>query len=160
MIACVGAGAWGRNLVRTFGDLGVLSWVCDLSPDIRAGVEAAFPAVRTTASFDDVLNDAAVTAVVLGTPAEIHAALTRRALLAGRDVFVEKPLALSLREAEELVDIAERANRVLMVGHLLWYHPAVVKLKALIDAGELGRIQYIYSNRLNLGRIRREENIL
>ena len=160
MIACVGAGAWGRNLVRTFGDLGVLSWVCDLSPAIRADVEAAFPAARTTASFDDVLNDAGVTAVVLGTPAETHAALTRRALLAGRDVFVEKPLALSLREAEELVDIAERANRVLMVGHLLWYHPAVVKLKTLIDAGELGRIQYIYSNRLNLGRIRREENIL
>ena len=129
MIACVGAGAWGRNLVRTFEDLGVLSWVCDLSPDIRAGVDAAFPAVRTTASFDDVLNDAAVTAVVLGTPAETHAALTRRALLAGRDVFVEKPLALSLHEAEELVDLATRANRVLMVGHLLWYHPAVVKLE-------------------------------
>ena len=160
MIACVGAGSWGRNLVRTFADLGVLSWVCDLNPGIRADVEAAFPAVQTTASFDDVLNDAAVTAVVLGTPAETHAALTRRALLAGRDVFVEKPLALSLHEAEELVELASRANRVLMVGHLLWYHPAVVKLKALIDAGELGRIQYIYSNRLNLGRIRREENIL
>jgi UDP-2-acetamido-3-amino-2,3-dideoxy-glucuronate N-acetyltransferase len=160
MIACVGAGSWGRNLVRTFTDLGVLSWVCDLNPGIRADVEAAFPAVRTTGSFDDILNDASVTAVVLATPAETHAALARQALLAGRDVFVEKPLALSLHEAEELAGLAARGNRVLMVGHLLWYHPAVLKLKALIDSGELGRIQYIYSNRLNLGRIRREENIL
>jgi UDP-2-acetamido-3-amino-2,3-dideoxy-glucuronate N-acetyltransferase len=159
-VACVGAGSWGHNLVRTFADLGALSWVCDLDPGIRSGVGAAFPAVKTTASFDEVLTDRAVSAVVLATPAETHAALTRKALLAGRDVLVEKPLSLSLQEGAELVDLAARTNRVLMVGHLLWYHPAVLKLKALIDEGELGRIQYIYSNRLNLGRIRREENIL
>ena len=159
-VACVGAGVWGRNLVRTFAELGVLAWVCDLDPAVRADVESALPAAKTTGSFDDVLNDPAVTAVVLATPAETHAALTRRALQAGRDVFVEKPLSLSLHEAQELVEVAARCSRVLMVGHLLWYHPAVLKLKALIDSGELGRIQYIYSNRLNLGRIRREENIL
>jgi UDP-2-acetamido-3-amino-2,3-dideoxy-glucuronate N-acetyltransferase len=160
MIACVGAGSWGRNLVRSFADLGALSWVCDLNPAILADVEAAFPSARTAGSLDEALDDPAVTAVVLATPAETHAALTRRALLAGRDVFVEKPLSLSVQDGAELVALATRSNRVLMVGHLLWYHPAVLRLKALVDQGELGRIQYIYSNRLNLGRIRREENIL
>src|ERR1700737_1726899 len=144
-IACVGAGSWGHNLVRTFADLGVLSWVCDLDPGIRSSTDATFPAVKTPGSFDEVLNDPAVAAVVLATPAETHAALTRKALLADRDVLVEKRLPLHLQEGEELVDLAVRMNRVLMVGHLLWYHPAVLKLKALIDEGELGRIQYLYS---------------
>jgi UDP-2-acetamido-3-amino-2,3-dideoxy-glucuronate N-acetyltransferase len=98
--------------------------------------------------------------VAIATPAELHADLTRKALQAGKDVFVEKPLCLSLQEGQSLITLARESRRILMVGHLLWYHPAVLKLKELIDSGELGRIQYIYSNRLNLGKIRREENIL
>jgi UDP-2-acetamido-3-amino-2,3-dideoxy-glucuronate N-acetyltransferase len=107
-----------------------------------------------------VLNDPAITAIAIATPAETHADLVKRALLAGKDVFVEKPLCLSVEQGRTLVTLAAGQNRILMVGHLLWYHPAVLKLKQLIDEGELGRIQYIYSNRLNLGKIRREENIL
>jgi UDP-2-acetamido-3-amino-2,3-dideoxy-glucuronate N-acetyltransferase len=159
-VACVGAGPWGRNLVRTFADLGALAWVCEVSPDVRADLMATYPDVKVTDDLDEVLKDPEVAAVVIATPAEMHGGLARRTLLAGRDVLVEKPLSLSLEEGEELVALAARSKRVLMVGHLLWYHPAVLKLKALIDEGELGRIQYIYSNRLNLGRIRREENIL
>jgi UDP-2-acetamido-3-amino-2,3-dideoxy-glucuronate N-acetyltransferase len=107
-----------------------------------------------------VLSNPGITAVAIATPAETHAALTRQALEAGKDVFVEKPLALSETEGKALVDLACHRGRLLMVGHLLWYHPAILKLKELIDAGVLGRIQYLYSTRLNLGRIRREENIL
>ena len=159
-IACVGAGYWGRNLVRNFRELGVLSWVCDASPSARTAISQRFPEVRCTANINEVLADHEVNGVVIATPAETHGALVRRALDAGKDVLVEKPLCLDMEEGRELVGLAERNARVLMVGHLLWYHPAVLKLGELIRAGELGRIQYIYSNRLNLGRIRREENIL
>ena len=113
-----------------------------------------------TGSVDQVLSDPGVTGVAIATPAETHGELVRKALLAGKDVFVEKPLCLSVEEGEDLAMLAAASGRVLMVGHLLWYHPAVLRLKSLIDEGELGRIQYIYSNRLNLGKIRAEENIL
>ncbi len=159
-IACIGAGQWGKNLVRNFNELGVLKWVCDSSPERRTQMLLEYPAVKLTGSLDQVLFDPEVVGVVIATPAETHGELVRSALLADKDVFVEKPLCLSAVEGQELVALASARERVLMVGHLLWYHPAVLKLKQLIEAGELGRIQYIYSNRLNLGRIRREENIL
>jgi UDP-2-acetamido-3-amino-2,3-dideoxy-glucuronate N-acetyltransferase len=159
-IACIGAGYWGRNLVRNFNDLGALKWVCDASPSTRAAISERFPDVRCTGSLDEVLADEEIAGVVIATPAETHGALVRRALEAGKDVLVEKPLCLDVEEATQLVTLAERRGRILMVGHLLWYHPAVLKLRDMVNAGELGRIEYIYSNRLNLGRIRREENIL
>jgi UDP-2-acetamido-3-amino-2,3-dideoxy-glucuronate N-acetyltransferase len=159
-VACVGAGQWGRNLVRNFAKLDALAWVCDSDPVIRAKVQADFPSVQVTATLDRVLEDPDVSGIVVATPAETHAAVARQALLAGRDVLVEKPLALSVYEGTDLAELAARTDRILMVGHLLRYHPAVVKLKSMIDDGELGRIHYIYSNRLNLGKIRREENIL
>jgi len=159
-VACIGAGYWGRNLVRNFHELGALGWLCDASPDTRAVMAQRYPGVRCTGSVDDVLGDPDVAGVVIATPAETHAQLVRRSLDAGKDVLVEKPLCLDLEEGRSLVDLAERQGRILMVGHLLWYHPAVLRLREMVRAGELGRIQYIYSNRLNLGRIRREENIL
>jgi UDP-2-acetamido-3-amino-2,3-dideoxy-glucuronate N-acetyltransferase len=159
-IACVGAGYWGRNLVRNFNELGALAWVCDAGASTRTTISQRLPQVRCTGSVDEVLADRELEGVVIATPAETHASLARRALEAGKDVLVEKPLCLGLDEGKELVALAERNGRVLMVGHLLWYHPAVLKLREMVRAGELGRIQYIYSNRLNLGRIRREENIL
>src|SRR5438876_10485145 len=159
-IACIGAGYWGKNLVRNFSDLGVLAWVCDLDPDRRAHLAAAYPMARFTAAVDQVLADPEVAGVVIATPAETHGELVRRALLAGKDVLVEKPLCLSVEEGQKLVALACERQRVLMVGHLLWYHPAVLKLRELVEEGELGRIQYIYSHRLNLGKIRQEENIL
>lgn len=159
-IACMGAGYWGKNLIRNFNDLGVLSWVCELDPHRRAHFAAAYPALRFTDAVDQVLTDPEVAGVAIATPAETHGELARWALLAGKDVLVEKPLCLSVEEGRQLVALASERGRVLMVGHLLWYHPAVLRVKELVDEGELGRIQYIYSNRLNLGRIRREENIL
>jgi len=159
-IACIGAGYWGNNLIRNFNDLNVLSWVCELDADRRAQIKTAYPNSRFSDRVDQVLGDPEVAGVAIATPAETHAELVQRSLLADKDVFVEKPLALSVNEGRKLVALASERGRILMVGHLLWYHPAVLKLKELIDDGELGRIQYIYSNRLNLGKIRREENIL
>jgi UDP-2-acetamido-3-amino-2,3-dideoxy-glucuronate N-acetyltransferase len=159
-VAVVGAGYWGKNLVRNFSGLGALSAVCDCNTDTLRTLGEQYPQCRTLVSYAEVLSDETIRAVAIATPAEAHANAVREALLAGKDVFVEKPLCLSVKEGEELVTLAKKQNLILMVGHLLWYHPAVLKLKELIRTGELGRIQYIYSNRLNLGKIRREENIL
>ena len=159
-VACIGAGYWGRNLVRNFDELGALAWVCEVDRTTREELVQKYADVRYTDTVEDVLADPAVAGVVIATPAETHGALVRRALEAGKDVMVEKPLCLDAGEGQALVGLAEQKGRVLMVGHLLWYHPAVLKLRELVDSGELGRIQYIYSNRLNFGRIRREENIL
>lgn len=159
-VAVVGSGYWGKNLVRNFSALGALSMVCDSHAETLRTLSEQYPQCRTATSFQDVLQDASIHAVAIATPAETHGGMVRDALLAGKDVFVEKPLCLSAEEGRALVALAKERGRILMVGHLLWYHPAILKLKSLIESGELGRIQYIYSNRLNLGKIRREENIL
>lgn len=159
-VAVVGSGYWGRNLVRNFADLGALSMICDSRSETLHVLGEQHPSCHTSTSFDEVLQDQSIQGVAIATPAETHGVLVRKALLAGKDVFVEKPLCLSAEQGRILVDLAQQHGRILMVGHLLWYHPAILKLKELIEGGELGRIQYIYSNRLNLGKIRREENIL
>jgi len=159
-VAVVGAGYWGSNLIRVFHELGVLATVCDHDLAKLKYVQSQFPKVSVQQIFDALLDDSSLHALVLATPAETHFTLAKMALIAGKDVFVEKPLALKPSEGEELVRIATESKRILMVGHVLLYHPAIVKLKELIASGDLGRIQYIYSNRLNLGKIRREENIL
>ncbi len=160
-VAVVGAGYWGKNLVRNFYDLGALAAVCDENQTTLQAIKEQYPNVRSVNSYEEILKEErAIHAVAIATPAETHGELVRLALVNGKDVFVEKPLCLSIRTAEELTRLSRERNRILMVGHLLWYHPAVLKLKELIDKGDLGRIQYIYSNRLNLGKIRREENIL
>jgi len=159
-VAVIGSGYWGKNLVRNFANLGALSAICDSQTATLCALREQHPQCRTVTSYVEVLQDEAIQAVAIATPAETHRSMVQDALLAGKDVFVEKPLCLSVREGEELVALAKKHDRILMVGHLLWYHPAVLKLKELIRTGELGRIQYIYSNRLNLGKIRREENIL
>jgi UDP-2-acetamido-3-amino-2,3-dideoxy-glucuronate N-acetyltransferase len=159
-VACIGAGNWGKNLVRNFANLGVLSWICEADSDRREHLKLEYPAALVTDDLDCILNDSATVGVAIATPAESHGTLVRRALLAGKHVLVEKPLCLSVAEGQELITLAARNNLTLMGGHLLWYHPAILKLKELVEEGELGRIQYIYSSRLNLGTIRREENIL
>ncbi|MBI4474335.1 MAG: Gfo/Idh/MocA family oxidoreductase [Acidobacteria bacterium] len=159
-LAIVGTGQWGKNLVRNFHDLGALGAVCDTDPERLSAWESIYPNCKAFTSYAQVLKDDGIDAVAIATPVESHAEMVREALLAGKDVFVEKPLCLSVSRGRELVDLARERDRILMVGHLLWYHPAILKLKECIDGGELGRIQYIYSNRLNLGTIRREENIL
>jgi len=159
-VACIGAGHWGKNLIRNFHGLGALATICDSDEARLRGIGSEYPGVALTRSLDEALDDPRVKALAIATPAESHGALVRRALSAGKDVFVEKPLCLSLDEGRSLIAMAAAQQQILMVGHLLWYHPAILKLKQLIDDGELGRIRYIYSNRLNLGMIRREENIL
>jgi UDP-2-acetamido-3-amino-2,3-dideoxy-glucuronate N-acetyltransferase len=159
-IALVGTGEWGRHLLRNFHALNAAAAICDTRADRLAHWSAQFPGLRAYDAYSSVVRDDSIDAVAIATPSESHADLARRALLAGKDVFVEKPLCLSLAEGEDLVRLARARGRVLMVGHLLWYHPAILALKKLMDHGELGRVQYVYSNRLNLGKIRREENIL
>lgn len=159
-VAVIGDGYWGKNLVRNFFELGALRTVCDGNPLVEANVCAKYPQVGFCRDYSEVLSDEEIRAVVLATPAALHFAMAKRALEAGKDVYVEKPLALSASEGAELVDLAARNQRILMVGHILQYHPAVRKLKELISAGSLGRIEYAYSNRLNMGKIRTEENIL
>jgi UDP-2-acetamido-3-amino-2,3-dideoxy-glucuronate N-acetyltransferase len=159
-VAVIGTGYWGKNLVRNFHGLGALAAICDADADARDRMAADYPDVTYFSTVDAVLADPNIDAVAVATPAETHEAVVRQAIEAGRDVFVEKPLCLSVSEGEALIELAAERERILMVGHLLWYHSAVLKLKELVDSGELGRIQYIYSNRLNLGKIRREENIL
>ncbi len=159
-VTVVGAGYWGKNLVRNFHDLNALAAICDVDEEHVRAYQAQYPGTRILSAYSEVLRDDRTTAVVIATPAETHGDLVREALLAGKDVFVEKPLCLSVPTGKELVALARQQGRILMVGHLLWYHPAVLKLRDLILQGELGRIQYIYSRRLNIGKIRREENIL
>ena len=160
MIAVIGTGYWGKNLVRNFFNLKVLHTICDTDPDTVRAFQAQYPGVNCADTFADVLNDPEIKGIAIATPAETHANLAREAILAGKDVYVEKPLCLNENEGDELNRLAKEHGRILMVGHLLWYHPAVTRLKDMVDAGELGRIQYIYSNRLNLGKLRREENVL
>lgn len=160
MIAVIGSGYWGKNLIRNFNSLGVLHTICDTNREILESFKKLYPKVNCTASFTEVLNNPDIKGIAIATPAETHAGLAKEAILAGKDVYVEKPLCLSEEEGEALNDLADEKGRILMVGHLLWYHPVVLKLKKLVDSGELGRLQYIYSNRLNLGKLRREENVL
>jgi len=162
-VAVIGCGYWGKNLVRNFAQLGALGMVAD-STD--AGQSTAHALIRDFAPGVPVAADVAdvwaahIPGVVIATPAETHYELAKAALAAGKDVFVEKPLALHYDQAAELVKLAADGGRILMVGHVLEYHPAIVALQDLVHRGELGKVRYIYSNRLSLGKIRREENIL
>jgi predicted dehydrogenase len=162
-VGVVGLGYWGPNLARNFAAIPncELAWCCDADPAARERVARAFPGIRTAESIDELLGDPALDAVVLATPVPTHAELAVRVLHSGKHCFVEKPLAQSVADARRAVDAAQAAGRVLMVGHLLEYHPGVRRLKELTDSGELGdHIYYIYGNRLNLGKLRADENAL
>lgn len=159
-VGVAGLGPWGSNLARNFHELARLAWVCDEDEQRLATAAARYPAARATSRFEDLLEDESLDALVVATPVALHAELARRALAAGKHVFVEKPMALSAADAEGLVELAEETGRVLLPGHLLLYHPGVAKLKELVDGGELGEVLYVYGNRQNLGTIRRDENAL
>ena len=161
-IAVVGSGYWGKNLVRNFHELGALFAICDKDPKVLANFKKMYQGISTIEDIDHLLDNSSmeVDAVAICTPAATHYDLAKRCLLAGKHVFVEKPLALTEEEGRDLIQIAEKNKLTLMVGHILQYHGAVIKLKEVVDSGELGKIQYLYSNRLNIGKIRTEENIL
>jgi predicted dehydrogenase len=161
-VGVVGLGYWGPNLARNFDRLAEaeLGWLCDSSDEARGRWGEQFPDARVTAELDDLLRDESLDAVAVATHVPSHAELAERVLRAGKHCFVEKPLAQSVAEAEAVVEAAHEAGKVLMVGHLLEYHPGVERLRELIDAGELGDVRYVYSNRLNLGKLRSDENAL
>jgi predicted dehydrogenase len=159
-LAQVGLGRWGKNLARNFADIAELAWLCDLDESQHEGLAQRYPQARLTAKLDDVLADDSVEAVVIATPVPTHYELARRALEAGKHVFVEKPPAMRGAELEELCELSEERALVLMPGHLLLYHPGVKKLKEIVDSGELGDVLYVYGNRQNLGTFRTNENAL
>lgn len=157
-IAVIGCGYWGQNLVRNFAELGNLVAVCDANPEQARKMADQYQVDSLTV--DQVLKTSSIQGVVIAAPAVQHATLTAAALKAGKHVFVEKPLALRVEEAKNLCNLAQEHNRVLMVGHLLQYHPAFLELQQQLKKGKLGKLLYVYSNRLNLGKFRNEENIL
>lgn len=161
-IAVVGSGYWGKNLVRNFHDLGVLDAICDKDLTVLQKFQVQYPGISSIEDINSLLDDSLldIDAVAISTPAATHYERGKRCLLAGKHVYMEKPLALTEEEGRELIQIAEETCLTLMVGYILQYHGAVIRLKELIDSGELGKIQYLYSNRLNIGKSRREENIL
>ncbi len=161
-LALVGAGGWGRNVARSLKSLrgAVFYAVCEQDPRTLSQLNDVGQDVRRLRAFDDVLRDSSIDAVLLATPPSSHHALADAALRAGKDIFVEKPMTLEPEHAAELVRLAEREGRILMVGHLLLYHPAVTRLREYLDKGELGKVSYFYSQRLNLGVIRTDENAL
>jgi predicted dehydrogenase len=159
-IAVLGCGGWGRNIVRTVQQIGRLAAVVDPSPAGQKAARELAPNAQVFSTPGEALKLPSVRGVMIATPAETHYATACAAIDAGKDVFVEKPLTIDVDEARDLVQRANAADRILMVGHLLEYHPAILKLNELIKSGELGKIQYIISNRLNLGKIRTEENAL
>ena len=159
-VAIIGGGYWGKNLVRNFYNLNSLKLVSDKNETILSNYKDQYKGIDTCLALTDVLSNKDIQGVVVATPAETHFTIARESLLAGKHVYVEKPLVLREEDGQELIELASERSRVLMVGHLLQYHPVFIRLKELAHSGELGRINYIYSHRLNLGKIRREENIL
>jgi predicted dehydrogenase len=161
-VGLAGLGYWGPNLARNLDEHPDvrLTWICDRDEQALARAASRFPEARHTNRFEDLLGDESLQAVAIATPVVTHFELAGQALLAGKHVFVEKPLALSSTLGEQLVALAEERGLVLMPGHLLLYHPGVGKLKELVASGDLGRLLYVYGNRQNLGQIRRDENAL
>ncbi len=159
-VAVVGAGYWGKNLVRNFATAKRcnLKYICDLDKKVLAAQKKSFPAIATTSELDEVLNDAEVNAVVIATAVPTHFEIARRSLDAGKHTYVEKPMTLKAADAKTLVELAKDKKLKLMVGHLLEYHPAVNYLKDMIDKGQLGQPYYMYTQRVNLGIVRQDEN--
>jgi len=158
-ICVVGAGYWGKNHIRTLHELGALGGIVEANSELLNHFSEKYPDVSTYQDLDEALNNDGVTGYTVATPAETHHKIARKIILAGKHVLVEKPLALSIKDAEDLVSLAEEYSVNLMVGHLLLFHPGVMKIKELINSGKIGKLQYIYSNRLNLGQVRTEQNV-
>ncbi|MBI4971295.1 MAG: Gfo/Idh/MocA family oxidoreductase [Candidatus Omnitrophica bacterium] len=161
-LGLIGCGNWGANLLRNFYSLegSEVKWLADADTEKLEAIKQRYPNIKLTTVFTEILEDKEIQGVIVATPPISHFAVAKQCLLAGKHVFVEKPLALRVEDAQTLVELAEAENLILMVGHLLRYHPAILKLREIIDSGELGDVFYVYSQRLNLGTIRRHENAL
>lgn len=159
-IAVIGCGYWGKNLVRNFAELGALHTICDVDPQKLETFKSLYAWANTETDYLQVLRNEQIMGVVIATPAVLHYPTAKQALLSDKDVFVEKPFTTSSKDAQELAELSNKKQQILMVGHLLLYHPAVQMLKRYIQSGELGEIHYLYSTRVNLGQIRQDENAL
>ncbi|WP_284643283.1 Gfo/Idh/MocA family protein [Paenibacillus silviterrae] len=159
-VAVVGAGQWGKNLVRTFFELEALHAVVDASEALREEVKRQYPTIPVYDAIEAVLGDQTIYGVVIATPAFTHYELAKACLLSGKDVFIEKPMTLSSEDGEQLIRIAEAHNRIIMVGHLLLYQPAIQEMKKVMDSGRIGRVMTLHQQRLKLGRVRSIENVL
>ena len=160
-LGLIGGGYWGKNLIRDFYSCGVLDTICDINEAVIEKYKTMYTNVNTTKSWNDgVLNNQNITAVCIALPAELHYRFAKEALLANKDVYVEKPITLDINEAQELVELAKEKNKILMVGHLLHYHPAIMKVKEMIKEGKIGKVKNIVANRLSLGIFRKHENVL
>jgi len=159
-LALIGVGYWGKNLARNFHALGALHTLCDASEKTLSSYGTEYSDVEKSTSWEAVLRNPAITRVAIAAPAALHYDIVRQALVSGKDVFVEKPICLEIAQGRDLIRCAGEGGKILMVGHLLQYHPIVLAIQSLVAGGELGKMQYIASNRLNLGKIRREENAL
>jgi len=159
-LGLIGGGYWGKNLIREFNSLNVLDIICDVNEHSLKYYNELYPNIKTTTRWDDILNNSDIVAVCIALPAEMHYKFAKEALFANKDVYVEKPITLDIKEAEDLVNIAKEKNKILMVGHLLHYHPAIQKIKEIIKEGKIGKIKNIVANRLNLGIFRVQENVL
>ena len=158
-VCVIGAGYWGKNHIRTLHELGYLGGIVETNQETLNGFSEQYPDVKVYLTIEDALKNKELKGYTVATPAETHYGLAKQIMEAGKHVLVEKPLTLQKDHAEELVRISEQNNVNLMVGHVLLFHPAIKKIKALIDSGKIGELQYIYSNRLNLGQVRTEENV-
>jgi len=159
-VALIGAGYWGKNIARNLYELGALRTICDVNEALLDKYQELYPGTKLTTNIKHILDDDFVSEVMIAAPAPAHFSLAKQVLFADKDLYVEKPLCLSQTEGKELVDLAEKRNRILMVGHILQYHPCVNKIQTMLKNGELGRLQYIVSNRLNLGKIQTQESAL
>lgn len=159
-IAAIGAGRWGKNIIKTLSSLEVLAAISDVSEETRESLKKQYPDLRVVADYHELIGDDKIDAVAIATPVPTHYQVSREALSAGKDVFVEKPLTLKVSEAEELVKLADQHQRILMVGHLLLYQPAIQWIKQYLDGGDLGTVYSIHQERLNLGKVRKVENTL
>ncbi|MBS5803240.1 MAG: Gfo/Idh/MocA family oxidoreductase [Brachyspira sp.] len=159
-IAVIGCGVWGRNIVRNFYNLNVLEIVCDLDESNLQKVKEQYPGVKTTNDFNEIIENPEITAVAVVTPSHTHYKVVKAMLEAGKNVYVEKPISTVAQEAKDLTELAHRKGLVLMVGHLLLYHPAVNRLKMLIEEGELGEIVYAQSDRLNVNFFKNDRSVM
>lgn len=159
-LGLIGGGYWGKNLIREFNNCNVLHTICDINEDSLNSYNIQYPNVNTTTNWNDILNNNDINSVCIALPAEMHFKFAKEALLRNKDVYVEKPITLDVKEGEELIKIANEKNRILMVGHLLHYHPCIEKIKEIVNSGKIGKIKNIVANRLNLGKFRTQENVL
>ena len=161
-LGIIGCGYWGANLVRNFyqADNCEIKIVAEESSARQDFVKSNYPEIKVTSDYKELLKDGVIDAIIVATPASHHYELAEESLRAGKHVFVEKPLALTSRDAEELVALADKAKKILMVGHTVIYNEAIKKLKEFVDSGEIGEIYYAYASRLNLGKVRSDVNVM